>query len=163
MHTRKELWLALEPAHPTLVQPQSAPMAIMITTRTRALLTATTALIGSPKDSLSAPAHGSAALMDALAFMAARSSGEASMTANAATLDAVTSGAIMDAEVTRGKDSAGEMAFVGATLTTAGTAAETHEAAGVLAKVTSTAKAAFVAATPTRAVHEVGDAGKFCF
>ena len=85
------------------------------------------------------------------------------MTANAATLDAVTSGAIMDAEVTRGKDSAGEMAFVGATLTTAGTAAETHEAAGVLAKVTSTAKAAFVAATPTRAVHEVGDAGKFCF
>jgi hypothetical protein len=144
-------------------------MATMIITRTRALLTATTAPIGSPKVFSSAPAHGTAGIM------AARVSGETSMTANAATLDAVTSGAIMGAEVTRGKDSAGGMVFVGATLATAGTAAETHEAAGVLTKVTSAAKAdsraaatvaasrvaAIAAATPTAVAREAEDVGKF--
>ena len=75
------------------VRLRSAPMDTMTMLRTRALLTDTTVLHGSPAGFLSAPARGSTAIMAALAF-----------TGDAVSVASLSSGAVLLIAGTQAKD-----------------------------------------------------------
>jgi hypothetical protein len=150
--------LGLESARPTLVLLQSALTATMDITRTRAPLTATTVLVGSPTVSLSGPARGSAALMDASAFMGVLASGQTSMTADMATVDEVTSAATMHVEVTQEVASAAKAVLT--EVTSAASVAATPTAVASTVEKASTV-AVLTAVASTAAVPTVVGTGKF--
>jgi hypothetical protein len=124
---------------------------------TNVRLTATTALNGSPTDSLSARAPGTADTVDTM-----DAGSGISMTAGTITMDVVDSAAILDVEVTEERVSAANVAGVAILVNAASEAASVVSTAANLTAEVSAAKASEVANRTVEVVsvavtaHEVG-------
>src|SRR5712671_838285 len=115
-------------------------MVIMDIPLTNVRLTATMALNGSPTDSLSARAPGTADTVDTM-----NGGSGISMTAGTITMDVVDSAAILDAEVTEERVSAANVAGVAILVNAASEAASVASTAANLTAEVSAAKASEVA------------------